>query len=70
MVLKAWVPVPIPTFYNPVASLLVPHGKGWLASVTKIAGKKAKVVHFVCDGEEESVSMKLDDFRATCKSIA
>jgi len=28
--LKAWVPLPLPTLYNPVSSLLVPHGKGWV----------------------------------------
>lgn len=28
--LKAWVPLPLPTLYNPVQSLLVPSGRGWL----------------------------------------
>ena len=30
--LRAWVPVPVPTLYNPVGSLLVPHGDAtaWL----------------------------------------
>ena len=54
------------------------HGKGWLASVVRVApagraGKKKKgdelVVHFVCDGEKEPVSMAMDAFRANCKSI-
>ena len=30
VLLKAWAPVTIPTVYNPVTSLLVPHGQGWL----------------------------------------
>ena len=30
VLLKAWAPVPIPSVYNPVTSLLVPHGKNWL----------------------------------------
>jgi len=30
VLLKAWVPLPIPTFYNPVGSLLVPRGDSWL----------------------------------------
>jgi len=61
------------------------HGKGWLATVVKVAapagraGKKRKsagaeggddmVVHFVCDGEEEKIPMGVSAFRAKCKSI-
>lgn len=30
VLLKAWVPVPLPTLYNPVSNLLAPHGRGWL----------------------------------------
>jgi ribosome biogenesis protein BMS1 len=29
ILLKAWVPVPQPTLYNPITNLLVPHGKGY-----------------------------------------
>ena len=48
------------------------YGKGWLASV--VAGKKKskksdEVVNFLCDGEEEAVSMALATFTGECKAI-
>lgn len=42
MLLKAWAPVPIPTVYNPVTSLLVPHGQGWLRMKTTAETRAAQ----------------------------
>ena len=45
---QAWVPLPIPTFYNPVGSLLVPRGDSWLRMRT--TGEVRRYTHYGCTG--------------------